>query len=138
MSQSANDNISDALKEFLSLFDIKLDSPKESERSSAEIYGNYSEIVSQTQAKLDEFNQKGEEILKQTSMTREQIEVYASNPNNFTAEQWEALKKLKEATDNLRKRTYRVVGEDNLKKTVEKERKKQHHRFGKKKNWISL
>jgi hypothetical protein len=133
-----HDNISNSLKEFLDLFEIKIEIPENRERSAAEVHGNYTEIVNQTQAKLDEYNQKGEEILKNTGMTREQLEAYASDPNNFTPEQWEGLKKLKAATEEIRKRTYRIAGGENLKKTIDKERKKQHHRFGKKKNWISL
>ncbi len=135
--EKRDDNLQSALKEFLGLFDIKLEVPEE-ERSEAAVKGNYPELVKATQDKLDEFNIKAEEILQDTGMTREELDAYSSNQDNFSPEQWEALKKLREATEELKRRTYKVVGDENLKKSIEKSKGKQQHRFGKKKDWIQL
>lgn len=137
MAESADEKLKGALTEFLGLFDIKLDIPEE-ERSDAAIKGQYGEVVKATQDKLDEYNIKAEEVLQKTGMTREELDAYASNQDNFSSEQWQALQKLREATEELRRRTYKVVGEENLKKSIEKERGKQAHRFGKKKDWLPL
>lgn len=137
MAEGNQEKLKEALTEFLELFEIKLNLPEEEQGESA-INGQYGEIVKATQDKLDDFNVKAEEVLQKTGMTREELDVYANNPDNFTHEQWEALKKLQEATEELKRRTYKVVGEDNLKKSIEKERGKQAHRFGKKKDWIPL
>lgn len=138
MNEGPEEKIKKSLKGFLEAFDIKLDLPEERERSETEIYGDYPEIVNKTQSKLDKLNQRSEELLEKAGMTREEMEVYISNPDNFTPEQWEALKNLKQAAEDLRKRTYKIAGQETVKKTIEKERKKQHQRFGKKKHWIPL
>ena len=135
--QGKDDKLQSALTEFLGLFEIKLDIPEE-ERSEVAVRGNYGELVKATQDKLDEFNIKAEEILQKTGMSRDELDTYASNPDNFTPEQWGALQKLREATEDLKRRTYKVMGDENLKKTIEKEKGKQQHRFGKKKDWIPL
>lgn len=138
MSDAPEDKIRKSLKDFLEAFNIEIDVPEERDRSEAEIYGNYPEIVNKTQAKLDKLNQRAENLLEKTGMSREEMEAYVSNPDNFTPEQWEALKNIKQAADDIKKRTFRIAGQEGVKKAVDQERKKQHHRFGKKKHWIPL
>lgn len=138
MTDAPEEKLRKNLKDFLQAFDIKIDLPEDRQRSEAEIYGNYPEIVNKTQAKLDRLNQRSEELLEKTGMTREEIEVYVSNPDNFTPEQWEALKNIKQVAEDMKKRTFRIAGQEGVKKAVDQERKKQHHRFGKKKHWIPL
>lgn len=138
MSESGNnDQLQNALTEFLSLFEIKLN-VSETDKSESSTSGNYSELVQATQNKLDEFNIKAEQILQKTGMSRDELDTYASNPDNFSPEQWMALQKLREATEELKRRTYKIAGDEGLKKTIEKEKGKQQHRFGKKKDWIPL
>lgn len=131
-----------ALQEVLDLYGIQLeDFPEESEEERIERAGDYSEIISKTQEKLDELNEKAEEIFQRTGMTREQLEVYASNPNNFSSEQWEALQKVKEACEKYKREAISRVNDTNFEKKVEKQKqkkKKQPHRFAKKKHWIPL
>lgn len=138
-------DIQKALEELLEQFNIKLDKDEPNvEEGRINRYGEYTEIISKTQEKLDELNQKSEELLKKTGMTREQLDIYVSDPKHFTPEQWAAIQKLREATELFKKRTRMIVAEEmnrqsqQEQKAVEKEAKKQPHRFGKKKHWIPL
>lgn len=136
---SGNEKMRKAFEEVLKQFNITLD-PIESadEEKKAERYGDYAEIISKTQQKIDELNERGEEILKTSGMTREQLEVFASNPGNFNQEQWEALQKLKIATEEFKRQALEIGEEEKDVKTIERKQKKQQHRFGKKKHWIPL
>lgn len=118
-----------ALEEFLGLFNIKLDNVEKESGSSEQ-------LLDRAQEKLDEFNEKAEAILTKTGKTPEELEVYASNRNNFTKEQWDALGRLKEEIAILKTAGLKI--QDDLQKKVEKERGTQYHRFGKKKNWLPL
>lgn len=139
MSESSNDKMRQAFEEVLKQFDITLDmSLANEDEEKIERYGNYSDIVSKTQEKLDEMHEKGEEMLAKTGMTRDQLDTFASNPNNFNPEQWEALQKLKQATEDFKRQVRSIGGESTVAKSVERKPKKQQHRFGKKKDWIPL
>jgi len=138
MSDS-EEEIREALKDVLALYDIELEEETESEEEAKEQrYGDYSEIISKTQERLDDLNEKAEMIFKRTGMTREELEAYASNPNNFTKEQWEALQKVKEACDKYKREARARIGEEAFEEKVEKNKKKQPGRFAKKKHWIPL
>ena len=68
MASKSEEQIRLALEEVLKLYDIKLENPpKENEPN------DYSEIIGKTQARLDDLNEKAEEIFKRTGMTREQL-----------------------------------------------------------------
>jgi hypothetical protein len=127
-----------ALEDVLKQFNIQLEPARESEAGSKSTQQNdYSEIISKTQEKLDELNEKAEEMLKRTGMTREQLEAYASNPNNFTKDQWDALYRLRETTEQFKRQAQGITkGEGDAE--APRTEKKQKHRFGKKKNWIPL
>jgi hypothetical protein len=133
------EEIRKALEDVLAMYDIKLEEQPVSEEDAKEArFGDYSEIISKTQQRLDELNEKAEEIYKRTGMTREQLESYASNPNNFTKEQWDALQKVKAACDKYKREARARIGEEQFEKKGEKPRKKEPGRFAKKKHWIPL
>lgn len=136
----AEEDVRKALEEVLKMYDIELDLESESDEMAKERrYGDYSDMISKTQEKLDELNEKAEEIYKRTGMTEEQLEAYASNPSNFTKEQWEGIQKVKEACDKYKHEARAHIGEEQFTEKVEKKKaKKQPHRFAKKKNWIPL
>jgi hypothetical protein len=136
MAQESKGELDEALKDFLTLFGVEI-KPEEWEAAKTEDQG-VKEVMWKTQEKLDELNEQAEDILTKTGMTREKMEAYASNRSNFTDEQWEALQRVKAAGENIKKKSSNFLGEENLKKKVEKAKKDQHHRFGKKKNWIPL
>jgi sugar-specific transcriptional regulator TrmB len=135
---SSEEDIRAALSEVLKMYDIRLEeNPIES--PAIEGPGDYSEMISKTQTRLDDLNEKAEEIFKRTGMTREQLEAYASNPNNFTKEQWEALQKVKEACDRYKREARNLIVDPKFEQKVETgEHKKQPQRFAKKKHWIPL
>lgn len=145
MSKKSEEEIKEALKEVLDLYGVDLEEelskisekkPKEERLHEA---GDYGELISKTQRQLDDLNERAEEIVKSTGMTREQLETYASNPNNFTREQWEALQKVREACDRHKREARTRLGEEDFDKRIEKgAKKKQTQRFAKKKHWIPL
>lgn len=123
-----------ALQDILSLYDIKLEETEEKPEE-----GDYSEIISKTQQKLDELNEKAALIFERTGMTEEQLEAYSANPNNFTPEQWEALQRVKDACEKYTQEAQARMGTMQFEKKAEqRERKKETHRFAKKKHWIPL
>jgi len=136
----SEDEIRSALEDVLRLYDIELDElPAESEEAKDQRKGDYSEIVGKTQAKLDDLTEKAEEIYRRTGMTREQLETYAANPNNFSREQWEALQKVKEACERYKQEAIGRIGDQQFEQKIEtQQRKKQPQRFAKKKHWIPL
>lgn len=136
---NSEEEVRKALEEVLAMYDIKLEEqPTSDEEAKKERFGDYSEIINKTQQRLDELNEKAEEIYKRTGMSREQLESYASNPNNFSKEQWEALQKVKEACERYKREARTRIGEEQFEQRVEKQRKKQPARFAKKKHWIPL
>jgi len=135
----SDEEVRQALEEVLGMYDIKLEmEPTSEEDAKEERFGDYSEIINKTQERLDDLNEKAEAIYKRTGMTREQLEAYAANPNNFSKEQWEALQKVKEACEKYKREARSRIGEEQFDQKVEKQRKKQPHRFAKKKHWIPL
>ncbi len=135
--EDSSTKMKNAFVEVLKKFNLPLELDQvESAPEKAE--EGFSDLISVTQEKLDELHERGEELLRKTGMSREQLEAYAANPNNFSKEQWEALKKLKEATDSFKREVRVAVGEEQFGKSVERKQKKQQHRFGKKKHWIPL
>lgn len=134
----ADEEIRQALEEVLALYDINLETQEDERKKEVDALEDYSEIISKTQQRLDELNEKAEEIYTRTGMDREQLEAYASNPNNFSKEQWEALQKVKEACEKYKRQAHARIGEKVFEEKVSKKRKPQAQRFAKKKHWIPL
>ncbi len=133
MASQGEEEIRKALEGVLKLYDIKLDAPTEREDGS----NDYSEIMGKTQAKIDDLTEKAEEIYRRTGMTREQLEAYAANPNNFTKEQWEAIQKVKEACDKYKQEARNQIIDEQFEQKAQSGAKgKQTARFAKKKHWI--
>ncbi len=131
------EEVRQALEEVLAMYDIKLDLEPEEEKG-AEEYSDYAEVISKTQERLDELNEKAEEIYQRTGMNQEQLEAYAANPNNFSKEQWDALQKVREACDKYKREARTIIGEEQFASSVEKREKRQPKRFAKKKHWIEM
>lgn len=128
-------NLVDALKSL----GVDLDDTTKQKRSSPEEeYEDYSEMSHKTRQKIDELNEKSETILEKMGMSREDLEAYGTNQNNFTKEQWEALQKIKAITEDYKKMALDGIKESMSQDILEaekKEIKKQHTRFAKKKDW---
>lgn len=127
------------LAEALKVFGITLpDNTVEKKEKKEEELSDFEEMASRTRSKIDELNEKGEEMLQKTGMTRESLEVYGNNPNNFTKEQWDALQKIKEVAEEYRTLTSEWMVHTLQKEPPKKEKKKPKEKFAKKKNWIPL
>ena len=131
-----------AIEEVLTLYDVKLEDYVEDPEAPPESRADdFSDIISASQQQLDVLSVKTEEILERTGMTEEQLEAYASNPNNFTKEQWEAIQKVKQACETYKQEARARIGEKEFVKTAEKAEKKRQKgagKFAKKKQWIPL
>lgn len=139
MENNLEEELSEALTDFLKLFNVKVDFSKEAKTpSKEEKLTNYNEILEKTQKKLDELNLQNAEILKKSGMTREQLEKYGSNPQNFTPEQWKALQRVKEVTEKYKQQAKEFMGVEHLKKKTKEEKRQEIQRFGKKKRWLSV
>ncbi|MCB1180737.1 MAG: hypothetical protein KDK55_01770 [Chlamydiia bacterium] len=141
MGESTEKRLRSAMEELLAIHGVELseDELPEEEQKALRL-GDYSAIAEKTQEKLDELNEKAEILYKKLGMTPEDVAAYSSNPDNFTPEQWEALRKVKEEADNYKKSALETMGDKTVKQIQEasptKKKKKGIHRFGKKKNWI--
>lgn len=134
MKQQRDDEVYGALQEVLQFYNIEVDSSPEEESGQRKDYG---ELISKTQDKLDDLTLKAEEIYQRTGMTRQQLEAYASNPNNFSKEQWEMLEKVRFACEKYKQEAIRRIDDGNFEEMVAKQKeKKQLGRFAKKKHWI--
>lgn len=136
---SSEREIREALEEVLNLYNVKLDEPTQAPSKEASAEEDFSEIISKTQERLDDLNEKAEEIFQKTGMSREEMEVYAANPNNFSREQWEALQKVKEACEKYKREARSKIPDEKFEEKAQTlKRKKQPARFAKKKQWIPL
>ena len=134
MASKSEQDIQIALESVLKLYDIKLEQQPQENAPN-----DYSEIISKTQNRIDDLNEKAEEIFQRTGMTREQLDAYSANPNNFTQEQWEALQKVKEACEKYKREARSKIQDPQFEQKVQTvQRQKQPQRFAKKKNWIPL
>ena len=130
----SEEELREALEGVLKLYDIELEEEADSEEEEG--YADYSEIINKTQERLDYLSEKAETIYMRTGMSEEELEAYAANQSNFSKDEWEALQKVKEACEKYKKEARTRIGEEHLEKQPKKARKKQTHRFAKKKHWI--
>lgn len=127
-----------ALKQVMKMYDIEIEEDILIKENGEEI-ADYSEVISKTQAKIDELTQRAEEIYKKTGMTREELLQYAANPNNFTKSEWESLQQVREACEQMKQQTHHLL-EKPQKEMLRHEPKSgpsQKRKFAKKKNWLS-
>lgn len=138
---SGEEEMRKSLEEILALYDIKMEPLTEDPSTEqAQRRGDYAEIISTAQQRLDDLTERAEAIYKRVGMTREQLEAYAANPANFTKEQWDALQRVKEACEKYKKEAHAWIGQEYGQKASsdKKEEKPKKHPFAKKKNWIPL
>lgn len=130
------------LAEALRTFDIDISNDLTEKRENLEEdQRDYEEMSILTRKKIDDLTEKGEQVVRDSGMSREALEAFGNNPNNFTSEQWEALQKIKEVTAEYKKMNLEGMSsqfQESIEGTVEKDKKKQKGRFAKKKDWIPL
>lgn len=78
-------------------------------------------------------------------MTREQMEVFANNPDNFSPEEWRALENIRSSCNEYKKETEELIkevtndiGHSSHKSPTPKKTKSSSQKKSKKKNWIPL
>ncbi len=127
------------LLDLLRQFDVDVGPIEESEEERASLrHGDYSSLINKAEQKLSDLNAREEEILKETNMTRREIEDYAENPDNFTPEQWAALGRFKQQMATFRQETDAALNKASPQAGGKKVLKKRKHRPVPKKGWISL
>ncbi|MGE3955060.1 MAG: hypothetical protein AB7F31_07765 [Parachlamydiales bacterium] len=68
------------------------------------------EVVERLEESLETLNEEMDKIYKNTGMSRQQIEEYASNPDNFSKEEWKLLNEVREELDLFRQEAESVLG----------------------------
>ncbi|WP_375793763.1 hypothetical protein O1W69_01525 [Chlamydia sp. 12-01] len=144
MNSSSAQKIIDSIKQILTLYNIDFD-PSFGSALSSSSEVDYEYLMEKTQEKIQELDKRSQEILQQTGMTKEQMEVFANNPDNFSPEEWLALENIRSSCNEYKKETEALINEvtkdlggeiaapDSKKKTKTTSSKK-----NKKKNWIPL
>lgn len=64
------------------------------------------DMAKELRRQVDELKAKADEIQKKTGMSREQLEEYTSNPNNFSKEEWETICRIRDSIDNFKKQIW--------------------------------
>lgn len=108
MDNKSGEKIIKSLKQILSLYKIDIDPALGQALSSSEDI-DYNYLIEATQKKIDELDQRAKEILAQTGMTQEQMEVFANNPDNFSPEEWQALEDIRASCSEYRKETEALI-----------------------------
>lgn len=130
--------IIDSIKQILNLYKIDINTVLSNTNFEEEL--NFPLLIEKTQEKIEELNKKTQDILNKTGMNEKEMELYASNPDNFSNEEWTALQQIKIACDNYQKETLDLL--KNIEKNPEKLTSipplKPHNKKNKKKNWIPL
>lgn len=100
-------------------------------------------ITKQIETTMFELNQKAEQIYKATGMTREQLQSFAENPQNFTEKEWRLLTEVKKQIKEFQSRAEEIV-EQGVELRIEKPKKETEKKGGKggkgrvkKKDWMA-
>ncbi|AHK63650.1 hypothetical protein BOKEGFJH_00772 [Chlamydia avium] len=144
MNSNSAQKIIDSIKQILTLYNIDFD-PSFGSVLSSDSEVDYEYLMEKTQEKIQELDKRSQEILRQTGMTREQMEVFANNPDNFSPEEWLALENIRASCDEYKKETEAIINEvskelgfEDSTKTTKKKPKTTSTKKNKKKNWIPL
>lgn len=132
----------DQIKEILQLYGIDVET-NGSEPQDKNI--NYADLMKKTQNKVDELNSQADELIRKLGMSREEIENYSQNPQNFSKEQWEMLQKVRRECEVFKEKTIKALDEAGA-QVIEQQKpeknnptkRKEKKKFVKKKNWLQL
>ena len=144
MKNNSAQKIIDSIKQILSIYKIDFDpSFGASLTDDNDLY--YQMLIEKTQEKIQELDKRSQEILQQTGMTREQMEVFANNPDNFSPEEWRALETIRSSCNEYKKEAEELIkevtndiGHTSEKKPAPKTTNSLSSKKNKKKNWIPL
>lgn len=139
MAEDLEEGMRKSMEELLKLYNIELD-PNALKPDVQTEDVDYAEVILKTQEKIDELNQQAEEIYKQTGMTKEELEAYSMNPNNFTKEQWDILEQVRAECKEFEEKAYAMLPKeerDAARKEVPVVKKKKK-KPGAKKDWLQM
>lgn len=144
MKNNSAQKIIDSIKQILSIYKIDFD-PSFGATLTEDNDLDYQMLIEKTQEKIQELDKRSQEILQQTGMTREQMEVFANNPDNFSPEEWRALENIRSSCNEYKKETEELIkevtndiGHSSHKSPTPKKTKSSSQKKSKKKNWIPL
>ncbi|MEF9496806.1 hypothetical protein [Chlamydia sp. 04-14] len=144
MNSNSAQKIIDSIKQILTLYNIDFD-PSFGSALSSDSEVDYEYLMEKTQEKIQELDKRSQEILQQTGMTKEQMEVFANNPDNFSPEEWLALENIRSSCNEYKKETEALINEvtkdlggESATPTSNKKTKTTSSKKNKKKNWIPL
>ncbi|SYX08495.1 hypothetical protein C834K_0003 [Chlamydia poikilotherma] len=144
MNSNSAQKIIDSIKQILTLYNIDFD-PSFGSALSSDSEVDYEYLMEKTQEKIQELDKRSQEILQQTGMTKEQMEVFANNPDNFSPEEWLALENIRSSCNEYKKETEVLINEvtkdlggETTTPNSNKKTKSTSSKKNKKKNWIPL
>jgi len=100
------------------------------------------ELLESLESTLDELKKESERLTAQSGMTKEELDAYAHNPDNFTPEEWRLLTQIREQLDGyrLQAKEFADRGPEMFEEESEKPAKpaKKKKKGGKKKGWMQM
>jgi hypothetical protein len=60
------------------------------------------QLLKDLQATLDDLRAEADKLSEKTGMSRDELQAYSSNPNNFTKEEWQLLGQIRGELDKYR------------------------------------
>ena len=140
MAEDLEEGLRKSMEDLLRLYNIDIEpGAMDPDEKTGEV--DYAEVITKTQDKINELNQEAEKIYASTGMTKEELEAYSQNPNNFSKEQWEILENVRAECNEFKQKAYSIIpkadvaeAEKGPKTPVKKKKKKP----GSKKGWMQM
>jgi uncharacterized coiled-coil DUF342 family protein len=89
------------------------------------------EMAKDLRSQVEQLKAKADEIQKRTGMSRDQLDEYTNNPDNFSKEEWEAIARIRESIDRFKRQVWagaRTVGEGRPAAAKEGKGRREHWR----------
>ena len=67
------------------------------------------QVVERLEESLEQLNSQMEEVYKTTGMSKEELEQYATNPENFSKEEWQMLEQIRGQLSKFREEAEDVM-----------------------------
>jgi L-lactate utilization protein LutC len=94
------------------------------------------QVVERLEESLEQLSTQMEEVYEKTGMTKEQLEEYAANPENFSKAEWQMLEQIRGQLSKFREEADAVLaGAAEIPKEMEEEESKKGRRR-RRKNWL--
>jgi cytochrome c556 len=96
-------NVSQMFKEVLDALKESADIPPIKEPADVDA------LAKQMEATMRDLNEKAEQLYKATGMTKEQLQAFAENRQNFTEEEWRLLTEVRNQVRQFQNRAEQIV-----------------------------